>query len=246
MSDKPYELYRYFNSDGSSKDWAIRRNSDGSFTRRWGKTDTKLSEKTQKSKNPNEIHDLILSKTSKGYVFVGERYINDNGNITIDSPPAVSKPTGVDPNPTQEEPAIYWRIKISQMSVDDTKKFDAFKMHAISLSQFFGENSFVLNFIQKLENDGRGNLAGKLLEDHGVEALLFFMTLKKNAPTNITVSLSHEDGVEISDQLKMESNALLFFDTDMETVRPIAEEIGLLVKRIDLSEVVSVVEDFYF
>jgi len=37
-----------------------------------------------------------------------------------------------------------------------------------------------------------------------------------------------------------------FFDTDMETVRPIAEEIGLLVKRIDLSEVVSVVEDFYF
>jgi len=33
-----WNLYRHRNSDGSSKDWAVRSNSDGSITTRWGKT----------------------------------------------------------------------------------------------------------------------------------------------------------------------------------------------------------------
>ena len=70
--------------------------------------------------------------------------------------------------------------------------------------------------------------------------------MKKSAPNTISVSLSHEDSVEITDQLKSESLALSFFDTDLEAVRPLAQELKLLDKRIDLSTVDSEVEDFYF
>jgi hypothetical protein len=58
--------------------------------------------------------------------------------------------------------------------------------------------------------------------------------------------LSHEDGVEISNKLKLESKALSFFDTDLETVRPVAEALGLLEKRLDLSAVATSQDDFYF
>ena len=37
-----WSLYRYRNRDGSSKDWAVRTNPDGSITTRWGKTADRL------------------------------------------------------------------------------------------------------------------------------------------------------------------------------------------------------------
>jgi hypothetical protein len=85
-----------------------------------------------------------------------------------------------------------------------------------------------------------------LLKENGVNALLLLLAMKKSAPNTIGVSLSHEDSVEITDQLKSESLALSFFDTDLEAVRPLAQELKLLDKRIDLSTVDSEVEDFYF
>lgn len=88
--------------------------------------------------------------------------------------------------------------------------------------------------------------AGCLSKEDGVASLLLLIVLKKNAPEGITVSLSHEDGVEISDQLKLETEALSFFDTDLESIRQIAEEMDLLVKRIDLSMIAPEQDDFYF
>jgi len=105
------------------------------------------------------------------------------------------------------------------------------------------------SWVEKVRN-GHGDFvkpgAGSLLKEHGVFSLLLIMALKKVAPDGITISLSHEDSVEISDQLKMESQALSFFDTNLESVRSIAEEIGLLEKRLDLSMVETELEDFYF
>jgi len=85
-----------------------------------------------------------------------------------------------------------------------------------------------------------------LSKENGVASLLLLMVLKKNAPEGITVSLSHEDGVEISDHLKLETEALSFFDADLESIRQIAEEMGLLVKRVDLTMIAPEQEDFYF
>lgn len=88
--------------------------------------------------------------------------------------------------------------------------------------------------------------SGIIKKEAGVFVFLFLLALKKFAPSGVTVSLSHEDGVEISDQLKLETQALSYFDTDLESVRHIAEEIGLLVKRLDLSTIAPEYQDFYF
>jgi len=105
-------------------------------------------------------------------------------------------------------------------------------------------------WVEKVK-DGHGDIiesgAGSLPKENGVGSLLLLMALKKKgAPTGITISLSHEDGVEIGDQLKLESQALSFFDTDLESVRSLAESIDLLDKRLDLSTVETLIEDFYF
>lgn len=39
-----FELYRFNHHDGSSKDWAIRDNRNGTFTTRWGKTGPRLTQ----------------------------------------------------------------------------------------------------------------------------------------------------------------------------------------------------------
>ena len=39
---RTYELYRCIRDDGTSKDWAVRMNPDGSITTRWGRTGKKL------------------------------------------------------------------------------------------------------------------------------------------------------------------------------------------------------------
>ena len=70
--------------------------------------------------------------------------------------------------------------------------------------------------------------------------------LTARCTSGVTVSLSHEDAVEISDQLKLETQALSYFDIDLESIRHIAEEIGLLVKRLDLSTIAPEYQDFYF
>ena len=72
--------------------------------------------------------------------------------------------------------------------------------------------------------------SGIINKEDGVFVFLFLLALKKFAPRGVTVSLSHEDGVEISDQLKLEIEALSYFDTNLESIRSISEEIGLLQK----------------
>jgi hypothetical protein len=90
----------------------------------------------------------------------------------------------------------------------------------------------------------KGNFHARFLGE-GKIAISFPYPIK-GAPSGVTISLSREDGIEISDQLKLESQALSFFDTDLEFVRSLAESIDLLDKRLDLSTVETFVDDFYF
>ena len=242
------ELYRYRNQDGSSKDWAVCANADGTYTTRWGKTGSKLQSKTFKNMLPMQDH--IRSKTNKGYTYVGKVDIDDSGhvqNISSESQ-APTTTASIDPHPTQETLCIYWRIKVlpSILNGPAVHLLKGFATgYAVSILKAYPGCSWV----EKVRN-GHGDFvkpgAGSLLKEHGVFSLLLIMALKKVAPEGITISLSHEDGVEISCQLKMESQALSFFDTDLESVRSIAEAIGLLEKRLDLSMVETELDDFYF
>jgi hypothetical protein len=247
MSNRQYELFRYRNPDGSSKDWAIRINGDGTYTKRWGKTGTRLTAKDFPMSHPDDVHTEKRGKLNKGYQSLGMCFIDDDGNIST-IPPASSKPAGEDPQPTQEDARIYWRIKMLSSVNSATVAFlkGTATGYAIAVLRAYPDCTWV----EKVK-DGHGDLikpgAGSLLKENGVGSLLLLMALKKKgAPSGVTISLSREDGIEISDQLKLESQALSFFDTDLEFVRSLAESIDLLDKRLDLSTVETFVDDFYF
>ncbi len=246
MAAFTFELYRFTNPDRSTKDWAVRDNGDGTYTSRWGKTGTRLQSKTF-NKNMLSMNEHVRSKTNKGYRLIGEVLIDDDGKITSAS--QTSKPQGHDPHPTQDELCIYWRVKIKQTSLADTQAIGTFQLNALSMSKtiqsLLPDHEWIKGFSEKIVKD-QLPLSGKLFKEFGVSSLLLFMAMMKVSPDQISIYLSHDDGVEISNKIKLEPKALSFFDTDLESVRPVAEELGLIEKRIDLSIIASSQDDFYF
>lgn len=156
---------------------------------------------------------------------------------------------GQDPSPVQDPLCLYWRVKMKQTSFVDTQAVSAFKSNVLSISETIQSllpDQWIKSFSEKMVKDDQIPLSGKLFKEFGVSSLLLFMAMMKAAPEQVSVHLSHDDGVEISNQIKLESKALSFFDTDLEAVRPVAEALGLLEKAFDLSVVASSQEDFYF
>ena len=243
MTALTFELYRFTNPDRSTKDWAVRDNGDGTYTSRWGKTGTRLQSKTF-NKNARVMSEHINEKVSKGYKLIGEVLI-DNAGVTsaqINSP-------GHDPHPTEDPHCLFWRLKIKQQDLSDTQAIGTFHVNVLGISSAitdcFGPSVWMKDFLHAMLNGHLSN-AGKLFKEQGVASLLLFMAMMKLAPKQVSIHLSHYDGVDISNKLKLESKALSFFDTDLETVRPVAETLGLLEKRLDLSVVASSQDDFYF
>jgi predicted DNA-binding WGR domain protein len=240
---KPYSLYRFDNPDGSSKSWGIRSNQDGSYTTIWGKTNAKMTSKTKSfSHNKDDVSNLISSKTRKGYYYCGDIYIGSDGKLSPVNPASEFKHEPIEPSFPSEDPQIYWTIKYTGDSSSKTNEFKRLIQRTKEIFVRFGRD-FDESPIAKstvLKN------SGIIKKEDGVFVFLFLLALKKFSPLGITVSLSHEDGVEISHQLKMETMALSYFEADEESIRPIAEELGLLVARIDLSAIVSDIQDIYF
>jgi len=76
-----WSLFRYRNSDGSSKDWAVQTNPDGSISTRWGKTAARL--RSINSRHGIKQFDIERQKLSKGYVFVAEVTIDSDGKVSL-------------------------------------------------------------------------------------------------------------------------------------------------------------------
>jgi len=239
MSGNQYELYRFSNNDGTTKDWAVRANSDGSYTSRWGRTGTRLQSKTFQNMLPMQDH--IREKTNKGYKLIGMVFIDDDEKVSSVSLAASS-------HQPQESLRIYWRIKV-QNAVLASPELPFLKGKSAGFSvrilQKFPDCLWVKNVAE-----GHGDFiqtgAGFLTKEHGVGSLLLLMALKKHAPDGIAISMSHEGGLEISDQINFETEALSFFDSNLESIRPLAEDLELLVKRIDLSTIKSSYDDYFF
>lgn len=234
----PFKIYRFQNPDGTSKSWGARFNNDGSYTTIWGKTGAKMSSKTKGFSHPDDVQKLMRSKERKGYVYFGDVFIDD-GKISTVPPQAVP----VEPYFPLENPQIYWTIKyIKNLPGENSYSFKELSDRLKAIFVFFGKD-FDEEPIRKSELIRNSGIINK---EDGVFVFLFLLALKKFAPVGVTVSLSHEDGVEISDQLKLETQALSYFGNELESVRQIAEEIGLLQKRLDLSTIAPELEDFYF
>ena len=113
-----WNLFRHRNRDGSSKDWAVKSNSDGSITTRWGKTASCLPS----SGTPSGMSQSTIErqKRNKGYVFVAEVDIDQGGNVTFPSQnqngnliqqPEADVSTGLQPdNSRSVVGTLYWHI----------------------------------------------------------------------------------------------------------------------------------------
>ena len=98
-----WSLYRYRNRDGSSKDWAVRTNPDGSITTRWGKTADRLPGVSTRS--GVRQFDIEKQKQAKGYVFVAEVEIDSEGKVFL--------PGQVLPEPFSTVTTRDWRIVLA-------------------------------------------------------------------------------------------------------------------------------------
>jgi hypothetical protein len=96
-----WRLYRHHNSDGSSKDWAVQTNADGSLTTRWGKTANHLPGLS--TRRGIRQFDIERAKQAKGYVFVAEVEIDSDGQVFL--------PGHVMPEPLPSVGTLYWHIE---------------------------------------------------------------------------------------------------------------------------------------
>ncbi|CAI8817907.1 hypothetical protein [Methylocaldum szegediense] len=242
-----YDLYRFTHADGSSKDWAVRQNANGTVTTRWGPTGPVLPQsKTRRGDKRN----LVQAKLRKGYVPVGTVRIDKEGRVhAVDSTPA----TRSEPEQKPED-ALYWRIRVGvsvpHAALADWAKAvsDAADRLAEVLGWARGERSdFEPGAIGNWRIPGtRTSGAGQIPITQSVVPLLVLMAMKRLAPEGTTMSVATEDGIEVGTDLRAEARLLAQFGTDLEGVRPLAEALGLIEPRINLSRAIQSDHDWWF
>jgi hypothetical protein len=255
-----FELYRFNHHDGSSKDWAIRDNRNGTFTTRWGKTGPRLpGEKTKPLRHSLEVVDLTNSKLQKGYAHVGTVFMDSDGNLhgptqTKQAGAAQKLPTK--PKSGNRSGAVYWDVKIDGQLVSQARQALGSQILTIA-GQIKSVGSFKLppswDGWAKLAGfaDEKGptdmnapdGLSGQVRKRHGIVPLLFLMALRDAKLQGVSVGLAGDDGLELFD-LKSEDFVFDLFGTSLNAVRPLAEALGLIQPRIDLSTMAG--QDFFF
>ena len=241
-----WRLYRHFNRDGSSKDWAVMTHPDGRITTRWGKTAARLPGIS--TRNGVRQVDIEREKQAKGYVFVTE--------VDIDSEGKVFLPGQVMPDPPPPlVGALYWHIdcrgnpdacmalgiEIGRL-IDDIQFLPEFKFEAMTAQYWPGWQQLLdlsLNpkpFVQ----------SGQIKPVHGVLPWLFLMALKHKLLKGVELGIATDSSREVSIDLKAEQAVLDFFGTDLDSIREIAEILGLLEPRLNLALVLSDTDDCWF
>ena len=239
-----WRLYRYRNRDGSSKDWAVRTNPDGSITTRWGKTAARLPGVSTR-KGVRQF-DIEREKQAKGYVFVAE--------VEIDSEGTVFLPGQVMPEPPPPPVgALYWHIECR--ANPDTRAALAGEvrrllgaMQSLSDNETMPDQSWA-GWQQLLDlslNAEPFVQSGQIKQAHGVLPWLLLMALKHQALDGVEIGIATESSREVSVDLKAEQDVLAFFGTDLDSIRATAEILGLLKPRLNLALALSDTDDCWF
>ena len=86
--------------------------------------------------------------------------------------------------------------------------------------------------------------AQRLCEQVGVRFLGGYAVPEEPHPDLLTVA--SPEGIEVSDQLKLEKDVLRLLGSDLERVRPIAEALDLMPAKIDLNQSSPDSQNYYF
>lgn len=243
-----FELYRYTHADGSSKDWAIRLNGDGRFTTRWGRTGTRLpQDKTKALRHPDEVHHLKQAKRRKGYELIGRVEIDNAGNL-------LTPIQGVTPATPPVRPrikAVYWTIDLINPENRAVRDHLGNRVQAL-IGQIKAAGNLEKSpqwdgwrqLIELTERAALAEISGQIRQGHGVIPLLFLMTtLRQSELNDVQIGIAGEEAREIG-ALKAEHELLAWFGTDLESARPMAEALGLMQPRMNLTTLAG--DDFYF
>ncbi|OAI23976.1 hypothetical protein [Methylomonas koyamae] len=245
-----WSLFRYCNSDGSSKDWAVITNADGSISTRWGKTASRLP--SINTRTGIRQLDIERQKQAKGYVIVGEVEIDDDGNIRLPRTVPIT-PTSSIPLQAVAVDKLYWHVDCRAGHVTLLDMGIALRRWQVDLeawSQAYGLAASNWSGWQRLMDASLGedafDLSGQIHREHEVLPWLWLMALKQAAFPGVSVGIATESGRDVSADLKAEADVLALFETDIEVLRPLAESLGLLKPRLDLALAMADQTDHWF
>ena len=252
-----WNLYRHRNTDGSSKDWAVRSNSDGSITTRWGKTADTLPGVS--NRYGVKQHDIEKQKQAKGYVLVGEVDIDVNGNVVFPGNASATQLQGPEPDsnpvsvPAQPVESLYWTINChAKRAVRVDLGIEVRRL--IGVIQHFSDGHATpeqewngwQQLIDVTLNGETFELSGQIKSTHGVLPWLFLLALKAKGFTGVDIDIATETARDLSVDLKAEQEVLAFFGTDLDSIRDTAEVLGLLKPRLNLAAAMSDTDDCWF
>ena len=241
-------------------------NPDGSVTTRWGKTAKRLPGFS--TRNGIRQFDIEKQKQAKGYVFVAEVAIDDEGTISfpLQHLNHGNQSVEADENhPTEAEQSrsvvgiLYWHIDCQaeheiclKWGSEVRRMIDAIQSlpNDVTVSENAIEPDPVWAGWQQLLdlslNQHAFTQSGQIQHDHGVMPWLLLMALKFRNFAGVEIGIATENGRELSADLKAEPEVLAFFDTDLDSIRPVAEMLGLLKPKLNLASALSDSDDCWF
>lgn len=247
-----WRLFRYRHQDGSTKDWAITTHADGSISTRWGKTASRLP--SSNTRTGIRQHDIERQKQAKGYVFVGEVEIDADGNIRLPRSTKIADPVHVSTEtPLVAVDKLYWHVDCRAGHATLLNMGIALRrwlgdLEAWSQAQGLATSDWSgwQRLIDASLGDEAFDLSGQIHLEHGVLPWLWLMALKHAAFPGVSVGIATESGRDVSADLKAEAEILALFDTDIEAIRSLAENLGLLKPRLDLALAMADQTDHWF
>ena len=75
---------------------------------------------------------------------------------------------------------------------------------------------------------------------------MLLLAFKRQLPPLCSLTVASPEGIEVSDQLKLEKDVLRLLGSDLERVRPIAEALDLMPVKIDLNQSSPDSQNYYF
>ena len=237
-------------------------NPDGSISTRWGKTAARLP--SINTRQGIKQFDIERQKLSKGYVFVAE--------VTIDSDGKISLP-GQNPNPGDQQleaeqsrslvGTLYWHINCKvdpYIGVNFAVEVQRLNGVIQTLQNNEGISENVVDGLGQAEQDWESwqqlldltltrqafTHSGQIQQTHGVLPWLLLMALKFKSFVGVEIGIATEYSRELSADIKAEPEVLAWFGTDLDSVRPVAEMLGLLNPRLNLASALSDTDDCWF
>jgi len=263
-----WNLYRHRNSDGSSKDWAVTTHPDGSISTRWGKTAACLP--SVNTRNGVRQFDIEKQKQAKGYVFVAEVDIDSNGTVTFSMQSQNSENHQVEADENNQAAAeqsrslveaLYWHIDCKadsdtgiNLGAELRRMLGEIQSlqnnQGVSETDAESESQLVWNGWQQLldltQKQQAFSQSGQIQQAHGALPWLLLMALKFKDFAGVKIGIATEHSRELSAELKAEQEVLAFFGTDLDSIRPIAERLGLLKPRLNLASALADTDDCWF